>query len=147
MNLLANVSSIMTTDLITTTEDASLTEVDQIFRDHLIHHIPVVRGSRLTGIVSKSDYLFFKRGFNDEETDEKIDRLRLRTHKVSDIMTKGIATLDIDDRINVALEIFKKNLFHALPILEDDKLVGLLSTYDIIKHLADDQEATMKYNL
>jgi len=137
MNLLDKASTIMSTDLITITEDEPLTEVEDIFRKNRIHHIPVVHVSRLVGIVSKSDYLFFKRGFNDQTTDKRIDLFRLKTHTVKDIMTKGIATLNINDRINVALEIFKENLFHAIPIMDEDRLVGILSTYDIIKHLAE----------
>jgi len=145
MNLLDKVSSIMSTDLITITEDAPLTKVESIFNSNRIHHIPVVHVNRLVGIVSKSDYLFFKRGFTDNGLNEKLDQYRLKTHTVGNIMTKGVATLNTDSKINVALEIFKENLFHAIPIMEDDRLVGIVSTYDIIKTLADDKEATMTY--
>jgi len=144
MNLLEKASSIMSTDLITIGEDEPLTEVEDIFRKNRIHHIPVVHVNRLVGIVSKSDYLFFKRGFNDHSTDNRIDLFRLKTHTVKDIMTKGIATLSKDDRIDVALEIFKENLFHAIPIMEEDRLVGILSTYDIIKHLAEGNGTSKK---
>lgn len=146
MNLLNKVSSVMSTDLITISEDEPLTKVEEIFRKNMIHHIPVVHTSRLVGIVSKSDYLFFKRGFNDQTTDKKIDLFRLKTHTVGDIMTKGIATMQYDEKINIALEIFKENLFHAIPIMEDDRLVGILSTYDIVKQLADDKGAINEYN-
>jgi len=44
--------------------------------------------------------------------------------------------LDPNDRINVALEIFMVNRFHAIPVVENDELIGILTTYDIIKALA-----------
>jgi len=145
MNLLSNVNSIMSTELITVTRETPLSKVEEIFKANRIHHIPVVNVSRLVGIVSKSDYLFFKRGFNGNGKDSKMDLLRLKTHTVGDIMTKGVATMQHDEKINVALEIFKENLFHAIPIMEDDRLVGILSTYDIIKNLAEGRGATNKY--
>lgn len=146
MNLLDPVEKIMSKNLIVITEDEPLLNVEKIFNLHKIHHIPVVKKERLVGILSKSDFLFFKRGFNDHSTDERIDLFRLKTHSVKDIMTKGIATLNQDERINVALEIFNENLFHAIPIMDGDNLIGILSTYDIIKHLADDRGATNKYS-
>jgi len=146
MNLLDPVETIMSSDLVVIKEDEQLLTVEKIFQQHKIHHIPVVNGERLIGIVSKSDFLFFKRGFNDHSTDERIDLFRLKTHQVKDIMTKGLATLNKDERINVALEIFKENLFHAIPILDGKKLVGILSTYDIINQLAEDRKATNTYN-
>lgn len=146
MNLLDTVSTIMSKELITIQEHALLTEVEQIFRDHRIHHIPVLDKEDLVGMVSKSDYLFFKRGFNDQTTDQKIDLFRLKTHKVSDIMTKGLATLEETERINVALAIFKENLFHAIPIVEGKELIGILTTYDIINQLDKDKGATYEYN-
>jgi len=145
MNLLATVQTIMSTDLITIKKDDTLKMVEDIFRKNKIHHIPVLEGQKLVGIVSKSDYLFFKRGFNDQKEDNRIDLFRLKTHKASEIMTEGLATLDFDQKINVALEIFKENLFHAIPILKDNQLVGMLTTYDIINNLALDKEAFNQY--
>ena len=138
MDLLAPVSSMMTTEVKTVEPEDTMRKVEQVFRENRIHHIPVVEEGKLLGIVSKSDYLFFKRGFNDQTTDNRIDEFRLKTRKVNDIMTKGIAKLETADRIGVALEIFKENLFHAIPIVDDGKLVGIITTFDIIKKLSEE---------
>ncbi|MGA0285024.1 MAG: HPP family protein [Saprospiraceae bacterium] len=138
MDLLAPVSSMMTTEVKTVEPEDTMKKVEQVFRENRIHHIPVVEEGKLLGIVSKSDYLFFKRGFNDQTTDNRIDEFRLKTRKVKDIMTKGIAKLETADRIGVALEIFKENLFHAIPIVDDGKLVGIITTFDIIKKLSEE---------
>jgi len=138
MDLLAPVSSMMTTEVKTVEPEDTMKKVEQVFRENRIHHIPVVEEGKLLGIVSKSDYLFFKRGFNDQTTDNRIDEFRLKTRKVKDIMTKGIAKLETADRIGVALEIFKENLFHAIPIVDDGKLEGIITTFDIIKKLSEE---------
>ncbi len=143
LNLLSPIKEIMSTELVTISEFAPLTKVEEIFREHRIHHIPVVDNQELIGIVSKSDFLFFQRGYNTDES--KYDEARLKTNFVHQIMTKGLAKLDVNDHVNVALEVFKENLFHAIPIESDGKLKGIVTTYDIIKALADGNGAISKY--
>jgi len=143
LNLLSPVKDIMSSDLITIGEFAPLTKVATIFENNNIHHIPVVESNKLVGLISKSDFLFFQRGFNSDES--KYDNYRLKTHFVHQIMTEGIAKLSADDQIMVALEVFKENLFHAIPVEENGKLVGILTTYDVIKALAKGKGAVHKY--
>ena len=143
LNLLSPVKEIMSTNLITISEFTPLTKVEEIFQNNRIHHIPVVDNGELIGIVSKSDFLFFQRGYNADES--KFDEERFKTHVVSQIMTKGVAKLDVDDHINVALEVFKENLFHAIPIESEGKLVGIVTTYDIIRTLAEGNGAVSQY--
>lgn len=145
MNLLAPISSIMTKDVINVHPEDTLKEVDDMFKVHSFHHLPVVKQDKLVGMVSKSDFLFFKRGFNDNNLDAKVDLFRLKTHKVKDIMITRLAKLEPSDKINVALEVFKENLFHALPVVENGRIVGMLTTFDIINHLANDKVATNQY--
>lgn len=144
MNLLNSVSSIMTPNPICVDLNEILTVVDRIFKENRIHHLPVISGDKLVGMISKSDFLFFKRGFSEEQSKLE-DEVRMNNYLAKDIMTKRLAKLEPDDKINVALEVFKENLFHALPIVENDRIVGILSTFDIIKKLAIDSEATASY--
>jgi CBS domain-containing protein len=48
--------------------------------------------------------------------------------------------------MNVALEVLSENLFHAIPIVDDGELVGMLSTLDIIKALQAEDLARIKAN-
>ena len=126
----------MSSDLVTVNPADKLTLVKEIFDEHNIHHIPVVRFKELVGIISKTDFLPFLRGFSPNDEDRFVNYARLRAYTAEEIMTKGLAKLDPDDRINVALEIFLVNRFHAIPVVKNDELVGILTTYDIIKALA-----------
>lgn len=143
LNLLSSIKGIMSTDLITLGEFDPLSKVEQIFKNNKIHHIPVTESNKLIGIVSKSDFLFFQRGFNSDES--KYDSYRLKTHFVHQIMTTGVAKMDVEDKINVALEIFKENIFHAIPVEEHGKLVGIVTTYDVIENLAASKGAVNQY--
>jgi len=126
------VSSIMSTELITLNESQTMKDVEDIFRKYKIHHIPVIGEGELRGIISYSDYLLFKRGFNDYPEQNRDDLFRLKTHKVEEVMVKNPTTLTPNDKISRAVEIFKKNHFHAIPIAIDQTLIGIITTYDMI---------------
>lgn len=135
INLFSSVSELMTKKVITISQYAPLTKVKEIFDNNKIHHIPVTESNQLVGIISKSDYLFFLNGEHDLSS--SYGPYRLKTHKVKDIMTKGVAWLEPTDKLNVALAVFKENLFHAIPIVENGKLVGIITTLDIITKVLD----------
>jgi len=147
MNLLAPLSSIMSTHLVTVSEHDPIHVVEEIFRTHNIHHIPVLSMGKLTGILSKTDYNLFLQGFPEEMMDkDQLERYRKRVYNAKDIMTSKIATLEADDNINIALEVFNENRFHAIPITVDGELVGIVTTFDIIKKLSEDSFAETKYS-
>ncbi len=140
MNVLAPVQTLMTTNLITVNPGDKLTRVKEIFEANNIHHIPVVSYKQIVGMISKTDFIYFMRGFSRNEEDRFVNEARLRAYKAEDIMTKGLAKLTPDDRINVALDIFLENRFHAIPIVrEGGELVGLITTFDIIKALSGEE--------
>ncbi|MCS6928132.1 MAG: CBS domain-containing protein [Saprospiraceae bacterium] len=136
MNVFAPVSTIMVTDLVTVNPEATLREVKRIFETHSFHHLPVVNFRKIVGIVSRTDYDRFVGGLHrvGMMEDEVLDNTR-----VEEIMTTGLGKLEPDDRINVALEIFSKNWFHALPVVRNDELVGIVTTHDIIRALLNEK--------
>lgn len=128
------IRDIMTTKLVTVTPDRPAKAIQEIFGKNDFHHIPVVeKGERLIGIISKED--LFKvvsvlslQNPGNNHTERELNRLN-----AADIMTKYPISLDPDDTIGLAADIFLANKFHALPIVEDDKLVGLITTHDLLK--------------
>ncbi len=137
MNVLAPVSTIMTKKLITVGPDDKLITVKKIFEEHNIHHIPVVNYTTIVGMISDTDLKFFLRGSAQNRSDQLIDEVRLEAFKVNEIMTKKLAKIESSDPIRTALELFKLNRFHALPVVDGEELVGIVTTYDIIKALAE----------
>ena len=137
MNTMTPLSEIMTTNLITVTADAKLSKVKEIFDNKRIHHIPVIKYQMLIGIISKTDLLHYIKGVVGQRQDDvEINRDLLENYSAKDIMTTGIAKLESTDRIATAIEVFKENLFHAIPIVDNNLLVGIVTTYDIINFAA-----------
>ena len=145
MNLLAPISDIMTTELITASPEDTIESIKDVFDDKGIHHLPVTVGGKLKGMVSKSDLLLFSKSFDADVYDEFLEGIRRKNYKVKDLMTTKLAKLEPSDRVNVALEVFRVNKFHALPVVEGDDLKGIVTTFDIIDYLARDSKADMSY--
>ncbi|MCB0534075.1 MAG: CBS domain-containing protein [Lewinellaceae bacterium] len=137
MNAYAPISTIMETDLVTVNPEETLLAVKKIFEQHSFHHLPVVRFKKIVGIISKTDFQHFTGGLN-HASEQEVSNL-LADKKAEDIMTKGLGKLEPDDRINVALEIFSKNWFHALPVVKNDELIGIVTTQDVIKAIINEK--------
>lgn len=139
MNLFAPVSSIMTTNLLTVNPEDNLLKVREMFEKHHIHHLPVVRYREIVGIISKTDFTHFTGGLSHHQEDRFLNQSRLEKTKAEDLMTRGLGKVEPDDRINVVLEIFTKNLFHALPVVDKGELVGIVTTFDVIRALSEEK--------
>ncbi len=138
MNFLSPVSELMTTTLVSVSPEDHLTVVQKVFDSYKIHHVPVVEGDKLVGMVSKNDFYKFMTGACSEDAPKGNLFEQMNEVPVKQIMTAGLARLEPTDRIDVALELFKINRFHAIPVTEADRtLVGILTTHDIIKALAE----------
>ena len=119
-----SVTTIMTSDLITVNPDDTLAKVYKLFRTNRIHHLPVVEGKKLVGILTTYD--LFKLEKSLEEYGEII---------VKDVMTTKLATLESTAKVGSAVLLFVENLFHAVPIVEaDGELVGIVSTLDVMNY-------------
>jgi Predicted transcriptional regulator with C-terminal CBS domains len=138
MNIFAPVSNLMTdySKLVTVSPDESLAKVKEIFDAHKFHHIPVVHFREIVGMISRNDFEHFMGGASHYEEDRYVNQLRLERTKVEEVMTKRLGKVAPDDRINVVLEVFLVNRFHALPVVENNELVGIITPFDIMSELA-----------
>ena len=117
-------SSIMKTNLITVTPENTLRDAYNLLRSKRIHHLPVVEGEKLVGILTTYD--IFKM-----ETDPA-DYVNT---KVKDVMTTKLATLGPNDKVGSAVLVFVENLFHAVPIVDAaGNAVGIVTTLDVMKY-------------
>ncbi len=143
MNLFAPVSSLMTdhTQLVTVNPEESLTTVKDIFDNHKFHHLPVVHFRQIVGIISRSDFDYFMGGDSVSEDDRLLNAKRLERTLAKDLMTKRLGKVESSDRLNVAVEIFTINRFHALPVVDNGELVGIITPFDILKALGEERAA------
>ncbi len=118
---------VMTKHVIALHEDDSLRIVDKTFEKHNFRHIPIL-DSRLdiVGIISKEDILRLI-SVRKEFTDKEFGSIKAR-----DFMSRDLVMARPEDSVEMAARIFARNHFHALPIVDDGKLVGMVTTQDLI---------------
>ncbi|MFT6001111.1 MAG: CBS domain-containing membrane protein [Neolewinella sp.] len=129
------VSKIMSTGLLTVNITQRLKEVEAIIRGQHVRHVPVVSGDKIIGMLSKTDLQkisFVNMIDGDDLTTAMYDNL-----SIEQVMTKDITTVKQDDTILDVATILSENEFHALPVTEDGKLVGIVTTSDLVKFLID----------
>ncbi len=138
MDTSAPISTLMVSKVQTVTPETNLESINTIFNEKNIHHLPVVgENNEIVGLVSDSDLHLFQRGFTVAEIDRLTEQTRMRAFKAKDIMVKDIETLSPDATIKEALALFKQNRFNCIPLVQNDMIKGIVTTYDIIAALHD----------
>ena len=129
------ISTIMTKNVVKLNISDTLTKAETLFKKHHIRHIPVVKDKTILGMLSYTDLL--RISFADELDDEEnsIDITVYNMFSVEQVMTKNLTTISPETTIKEAAEIISKNEFHALPVLENGLLVGIITTTDLIRYL------------
>ena len=130
------ISNIMTGKVYTVQENTPLQEVVNLFRKHKIRHIPVVNGSKVVGIISRTDInrLTFGTLFeNQEGADEAV----LEILSVPQVMTAKPKMVNSNDSIRDVAEIFANEEFHALPVVDGEELKGIVTTTDVIRYMLE----------
>ena len=130
-----HVSTIMSSELICVKESDSLLLVDELFEKHDIHHIPVVNDdSKLVGIISIKDILLLKdwgSKYNLDKANQKNESL-LKSKLASELMSKEVFVVSPETSLSYCADVLRENRFHSLPVVQNDKLVGIVTTYDLI---------------
>lgn len=120
-------STIMTRKVVTVSPSDKLTAVKNILFDQRFHHIPVVKNEKLVGIITSYDIMKLNLKFEDYEN-----------IAVEEVMTKKIVTLEANEKIGAAAQIFLRHLFHGLPIVNGEgDLQGIVTTHDIMRYVFD----------
>lgn len=134
MNQKIPVSEIMTKNPVTAQPQQSLYEANKLFNQHNIRHLPVVEKGHLIGMVSQTDLLRISYADLDEKDDSVVPAI-YEMFTIGDIMTRVPVFIDISSTIKETAEILARQSFHSLPVLDQGKLVGIVTTTDLINYL------------
>lgn len=127
------VSKIMTRNPVTAHRAMKVSEVRKILSDGRFHHVPVVDGKRLIGIISSTDLLRLAWGFDDERgLDALLDHLK----SIPEVMNAA-ESIPHTTPIRRAVEILAEGRFNSLPVVDDGELVGIVTSRDIMRYLLD----------
>jgi len=131
------ISAIMTTDVITLNNSDSLETAESIFKSKNIRHIPVVNGEAIIGILSYTDLLRISFADAVDEDSGSVDSIVYNMFSIEQVMAKNLISVAPNTTIKEVAEILSKKEFHAIPIIDNDKLVGIVTTTDLINYLLE----------
>lgn len=129
------VHTLMSTNPLYVNSDQNLKEAIDIMNANNVRHIPVLSTQgNLDGIVSRNDIERFVYSHEQSESDHPM-HIQAENIKVDALMTKNVRTIESEDPIKVAVEILSLCSYNALPVVDNGKLVGILTTTDILHYL------------
>jgi CBS domain-containing membrane protein len=125
------VNRVMTPAVLTIGPEDSLNEVFRLFAGYPVHHLPVVEGGRVVGMLSSSDVAklkFFLPPPGPAQGALLKDRWRVRQ-----ILRSPAITVPEHESVQRAAELMARNGIHSLPVVNsNDMLVGIVTTTDLI---------------
>lgn len=131
------VHEIMSVDPATVHEKQTVSDVRRLMVDRKIHHVPVVSGQRLIGLISANDLLRVSWGDVNRQDPRMVDAL-LDTLTIRDVMQEDIVTVRPHETVHHAAALLAQGEYHSLPVVDDDgQLVGLVTSTDVIKYLLE----------
>lgn len=130
------VAELMTSKVFTVEPHDLIDRVFFLIHYEKIRHIPVIEKGKLVGIVSDRDLykaLGPKSNSNALEVNKDHTQLHVVSQKVAHIMHRGVYTVTPETLASEAAAMMVEHRIGALPVTEKDKLVGILSSTDILR--------------
>ena len=120
-----HISSVMVKDVFTVPQSMQLEEVAKLMLDNGIGSVPVMDDDKMVGIVSKADFVTLATGI-------AFDKIT-----VKEIMSKDLVSASPTDRLIHARRLMLESNVGRLPVLDDDKLVGMITSKDLMRAFID----------
>ncbi|MGD7653985.1 MAG: CBS domain-containing protein [Verrucomicrobiales bacterium] len=118
----------------TTTADATVYEAIGLMGEKNVGALVVVEKDVVVGVLSERDY----------SRKIVLEGRTSRDTKVGEILNKAVRTVRLGDCISVCMEVMTADRVRHLPVIEDGRLVGLISMGDLVRWAMDSQEDTIK---
>lgn len=124
------VRDIMTRNVITITSDTYVLDAERIMDVNRIGRLPVVDNEKLVGIVTKKDVLKAGPVSTTPSNQRRLFYL-ISKMTVSEVMKRAVLTIAPDMTIEKSVAVAQRNKVGSLPVVEGDRVVGILTTNDI----------------
>jgi len=118
-------------DVVSIAPNESIAVAEKILKDHKIRRLPVVDAGVLVGVISPRDLEKVMPSILDAEGVSEEEFIAANT-EVRTVMTSSPITVEPDDTLVEAVRKMRLNKIDGLPVVEEMKLVGILSITDIL---------------
>jgi CBS domain-containing protein len=125
----------MTESVITLNKEDDLETAEKLFQKHHIRHIPIVSSNVVVGMLSYTDLLRLSFADVTNDDDSLADVMVYNMFTIEQVMKRNIITVSSSHSIKEVAEILANKEFHALPVVDNNILSGIVTTTDLIKYL------------
>jgi CBS domain-containing protein len=141
---------IMTRDVVSAAPDMTIRDAMQLLSERHVSGAPVVDGGKVVGIFSSSDLLALLADLNDTTPSLTFRQRKSRTTPLEDItvdevMTRKVQSLPPDCSIEEAAQVMVKKQIHRVLVMDGDILLGIVSTSDVAKAVAEHKIRSRTY--
>ena len=105
-----------------------------ILAEYKIGALAVMDGDKLVGIFSERDYA----------REVVLQGRSSKTTQVSEVMTSKVISGKPSDLVDSAMRMMSEKKFRHLPVVDGEKVLGMLSLGDLVKETIDDQQRAIK---
>lgn len=129
-------NQIMTSPVVTLTTDASIVEAQKLFESKRFRHVPIISNEDLlVGMVSDRDIMCYLGGLttDSEHGMEQRTPPPAMNDPILQLMQKRVLTASVDTDIRYVALLFVEQRIGAMPIMNDGKLLGIITRSDILR--------------
>jgi acetoin utilization protein AcuB len=120
----------MTTNPFTVSPDQTIPDAHELMVQHGVKRLPVIKNNKLVGVVSKEDIDKYSPSKATSLSMGEITYLLSKT-KIKQIMSKNLITISPNSLLEEAAILMRDNKVSFLPVVENNKLVGIITESDI----------------
>jgi CBS domain-containing membrane protein len=131
------VSHVMSSNVITLDVNDPVSKARTLFESSGIHHLPVVKGKELVGLMTWSDFLRISFGEFGNQDARNLDAVLDHTYKLTDVMQSNPVTMPSSGTVRDAAVILGSQGFHSVPVVDGLMVVGIVTSTDLIQYLID----------
>jgi CBS domain-containing protein len=138
MDVSGNIAAVLgqkSREIFSVTPDTCVDDAVKMMDEKNVGALLVMKGAKLVGMLSERDYArkVMIRGKKSAET------------KVSDIMSTNLSVTHPNEGVEECLRVMTDKRIRHLPVLENDKVIGVISIGDLVKHVISCQSATIAH--
>lgn len=131
-----SVTKVMTGNPVSVSRNEPISAARKLMESKGIHHLPVTDGDHVVGILTANDLLRVSFGEFGNQDSRSLDALLDHTYKLVDLMNSP-TTVSSSDTVRDAATILATHNFHSLPVVDGEKLVGIVTSSDLINYLLE----------
>lgn len=124
----------MTKSPVVVTPATPIDQIHNLFEINNFHHLPVLSHGKVVGMISKNDYLKVLHMLTYSWSGVPGIKEMYKNICAADIMSGSPIVIEPTDTIGLAADIFLANTIHALPVIDEGELVGIVTSHDLLSH-------------